>query len=136
MPKLSQWFIRLAFAHLMVGTTLGAIMLAGKGIAPTANFWWLLPWHIESLLWGWVLNLVLGTAFWIVPRFWQAPHRGNERGAYVAFYLLNGGIALVWLAAWLRSDWLMFAGRLGELTAVFAFAHHLWPRIRAFQKLV
>ncbi len=92
MPKLSQWFIHTAFCHLVLGATLGGIMLAGKGVWPHANLLWLLPWHIESLLWGWVLNLALGTAFWIVPRFWKPPNRGNERGAVLAFFLLNGGI--------------------------------------------
>ena len=50
---------------------------------------------IEFLLFGWTLQLIMGTAFWILPRFAQEPKRGNETFVGVAFGLLNVGLALV-----------------------------------------
>jgi heme/copper-type cytochrome/quinol oxidase subunit 1 len=55
--------------------------------------WRLLPVHIEFLLFGWIVQLVLGVASWIFPRFWRS--RGNQTPAWISFGLLNLG---VWLA--------------------------------------
>ena len=69
MPRLSQWYIRSAFIYLFLGFTIGALLLANKGIPLHPALWGWLPIHIEFLLIGWLLQLILGMAFWILPRF-------------------------------------------------------------------
>ncbi len=27
----------------------------------------------QFLLWGWIVQLTMGLAFWILPRYWQSP---------------------------------------------------------------
>lgn len=130
MPRLSRWYIKTAFGYLLLGFTVGALLLAHKGVPLHPALWGWLPAHIEFLLIGWVVQLTLGVAFWILPRFWQAPRRGNTRGAYVAFALLNSGIWLVTVVPLLGlSGWWTALGRLLEIAAVVAFAHATWPRI-------
>jgi len=130
MPRLSQWYIKLAFSYLLLGFTLGALLLAHKGRPLHPALWGWLPAHIEWLLIGWVAQLTLGVAFWILPRFWKEPRRGNTTGAYVALVLLNTGIWLVSLAGALRlSPWALAGGRLLEVAAAVAFAHAVWPRV-------
>lgn len=136
MPSLSRWYVRLAFINLFIGITFGALILIQKGVNIFPQVWRLLPAHIELLLLGWIVQLTMGVAFWITPRFWKPPRRGNETGAWIAFPLLNAGVWLVVMYALLNTSILVLtAGRLLELTAVVAFSLHLWQRIvgRDFQ---
>ncbi len=129
MPRLSCWFVRSAFAHLILGFTLGGLLLFHKGIPLHPALWRLLPAHIEFLLFGWTAQLVMGVGFWIFPRFWRS--RGNEKPAWLAFGLLNLGVWLAGVGPLLGAPALMLlAGRLAELGAVVAFAAHAWPRIK------
>jgi hypothetical protein len=129
-PRLSRLFIRAALLHLLLGITFGALLLAHKGVPFLPALWRLLPAHVEFLLVGWTIQLALGVSFWILPRFWQPPRRGNERFAWLALILLNGGVWLVAVAALLSwpARWLL-VGRLLEAAAALAYALHLWPRV-------
>lgn len=130
MPRLTRWYVRTAFIYLILGFTLGALLLANKGLPLHPAIWSWLPVHIEFLLMGWIAQLALGIAFWIAPRFWKPPRRGNVTGVYLAFGLLNGGIWLVVAGTALAlSVWLLALGRLLELLAVIAAATSMWPRI-------
>jgi hypothetical protein len=130
MPRLSQWYIRASYGYLLLGFTFGALLLAHKGQPLHPALWSWLPAHIEWLLVGWVAQLTLGVAFWIMPRFWVTPRRGNTTGAYLALGLLNAGIWLAALGPVLKlGPWALVAGRSLELAAVVAFAHAIWPRV-------
>ncbi|MCB8987870.1 MAG: hypothetical protein H6661_09000 [Ardenticatenaceae bacterium] len=130
MPRLTRWYIRTAFLYLLLGFTIGALLLANKGIPLFPGLWRWLPVHVEFLLYGWVAQLTMGMAFWILPRYWQKPRRPHENYARAAFVLLNLGIWLVMTAAVLPlGRWVTFAGKGAELGAVFCFALHAWRRI-------
>jgi heme/copper-type cytochrome/quinol oxidase subunit 1 len=130
MPRLSQWFIRTALLNLLAGFTFGALLLAHKGVPFYPPLWRLLPAHVELLLVGWTAQLALGVAFWILPRFWQTPRRGNETTAWLAYILINLGVWLVVASVFDgRLAQLAFWGRLSEIGAAVAFAGHIWPRI-------
>lgn len=130
MPNLSRWMIRTALIYLLLGFTVGALLLAHKGVPLHPALWGWLPAHIEFLLLGWVLQLTMGVAFWILPRYWQPPRRPNEHYARLAFLLLNLGIWLVVAGTTFRlGQWTTFAGRLAEAAAVLLFARHSWARV-------
>jgi len=128
MPGLSVWYVRSALVYLALGFTLGMLMLWHKGVPIHPALWALLPAHIEFLLLGWTLQLALGVAFWILPRF--RTERGNVGLAWLAYWLLNAGIWLVTLDPWLGSASFAWVGRSAEVLAVVAFALHAWPRIK------
>lgn len=129
MPRLSRWFIRAALLYLAMGFTIGALMLANKGMPFAAWLWRLRSTHIEVLLVGWTMQLALGVAYWILPRF--GGKRGDETSAWAAFGLLNVGVLLVGLEAALGLAPLVgLAGKLAEVAAAAAFARHAWPRIK------
>lgn len=135
MPRLSVWFARTALVHLVAGFTLGALLLSHKGVPLHPALWQLLPAHIELLLLGWTLNLVLGVAYWILPRYKTGPRRGSEGPVWLAYGLLNGGIAAVCLAPALGADdtarvVLVALGKAGEALAAALFAGHALPRIK------
>ncbi len=99
MPRLSVLLVRSALLYLALGLTLGMLLLWNKGIPLHPLVWRLLPAHMEFLLMGWTVELAMGVAFWILPR-WQT-QRGDVRPVWAAFVLLNLGIWLVVLPGWL-----------------------------------
>lgn len=129
MPRLSIVYIRVALIYLAAGFTLGALLLWNKGLPVHPLVWRLLPAHIEFLLMGWTVQLTLGVAFWILPRFRSS--RGDTRPAWLAFWLLNLGICLVCAAPLpgVPTSALLW-GRMAEASAAAAFAVHAWPRIK------
>lgn len=130
MPRLSRWMIRTAFLYLISGITIGGLLLTHKGTPFLPGIWNWLPLHIEFLLLGWVVQLVLGMAFWILPRYWTKPRRPRTFLAWGAFGLLNGGIWLVTAVTLFHIPhiWL-FWGRILEISAIIFFAAHAWLRI-------
>jgi hypothetical protein len=132
LPRLSVWFARTALVHLVAGFTLGALLLTHKGVPLHPALWRLLPAHIELLLLGWTLNLALGVAYWILPRFKTGAPRGPAWPVWAAYGLLNGGIGLVCAAAWVPGGAiLLLLGRTAEAIAAGLFAWHARPRLKA-----
>jgi hypothetical protein len=130
MPRLTIWMVRAALCHLLLGFTIGALLLAHKGIPFAGWLWRLLPAHREFLLLGWTLQLALAVAFWILPRFYTK--RPRAWLAWVTLLLLNSGVLLVALAPLLPQPLnLTLWGRVAELGAVLTFALHAWPRVKA-----
>ena len=135
MPRLSVWWVRTGLVELAAGLTLGALLLANKGVRFAPGLWRWLPVHIELLLFGWTLNLALGVAYWILPRFKAGAPRGPAWLAWGAFGLLNVGITLVCLAPWLPTTTaapVLLAGRAGEAAAAALFALHAVPRLKPY----
>ncbi len=132
MPRLSCWFVRAALLYLFAGFTLGALMLANEGLAFYPISGVLLPAHMEILLAGWLVQLAMGVAFWILPRLPHGPPRGHEALVWLAFALFNLGIGLTVAGSILYVPALVWSGRLCEIGGVLAFVTGIWPRVRPF----
>ena len=131
MPRVSVWAVRLALSYLLIGFTLGALLLANKGIAVAPWAWSLLPAHIDILLYGFAIQLAIGMAYWILPRY-RGGSRGNEAVLWIAVGLLNAGIWTVTCIGLLKlpGQWLAI-GRILEGIAAGLFVFQVWKRIRA-----
>jgi hypothetical protein len=133
MPKLSVYFIRAALLHLGIGFTLGALLLANKGIPFAGWIWRLLGLHIEFLIFGWMVQLAMGVAFFALPRHTDYSRRyGDVRLGWLSFILLNSGVWLTALARWFGTNDFAFGGRIILLLAAAAFAILIKPRVKAF----
>ena len=128
MPRLSVWFVRASLIYLAAGFVFGALMLAQKGIPYNAGVWRLLPIHMEFLLTGWLLQLAMGVAFWILPRFGQGAPRGRESLIWISFVLLNAGIALTVLQLWVPAT--LLAGRSAEALGIMIYVAGSWRRVK------
>ena len=133
MPRLSVWMVRTALVHLALGLALGALLLSHREVALHPAVPRLRPAHAELLLLGWMVQLAMGVAFWILPRFRSGPERGREWLAWAAWVLLNAGVAAT--AAALVAGGaapVALAGRGAEGLAALAFGLHAWPRVKPF----
>jgi hypothetical protein len=120
MPAVTRWFIKAALAHFVAALPLG-IVLAAPAVLPV------------SPAIGWTLQLAMGVAFWILPRFAQGSERGNEALAWCAFVLLNASVWLVGVGWMLGAPgWIPSLGRAVEAAAVVTFVAHAWPRVKSF----
>ncbi len=134
MPSPSRWMIRGSFIYLLVGFLLGAILLINKAYPLYPQVWTLLAIHIEVLIFGWIIQLTLGTAYWILPKNITKQPRKIKKPALLMATLLNGGILLnisdhlfrFWEHAWV-------AGRSLELLAVVLFIALHWERVTSFR---
>ncbi len=134
MPRLSVWAVRLSLLYMLSGFSLGAVLLANKGIPFAPWVWNLLPVHIDMLLFGFVIQLAIGMGYWILPRIrgvTSSVSRGNETAVFISIALLNLSI---WMVAFftvfsLPGLWLVI-GRLAEGLAAVLFTFQTWLRIR------
>jgi cbb3-type cytochrome oxidase subunit 1 len=131
MTRLSVCTVRTALLYLGVGFLIGALMLTQKGLPFDPALLRMLPMHIEFVLVGWTLQLAMGIAFWILPRFSREPRYGNQTFGWLAYALLNIGVLCAGVGQWLSAPFAVFLfGRLTELLACFFFAWHVWPRVK------
>jgi hypothetical protein len=142
MPRISCVMIRTALLQLALGVTVGALLLAEKGLHLAPWLWLLRPGHIQMLLLGWMVQLACGVAFWILPRLDAAGGRGSLGLGWLCYGALNAGVALATLhlplaqavgAAQLR--WMLPLAGLLDSLAVVAAVGHLWRRVRPFHTL-
>jgi cbb3-type cytochrome oxidase subunit 1 len=131
MPKLSVWSIRAALIYLALGFTFGALLLYNKGEPINPAVWRLLPAHIDFLLFGWTVQLVIGVAFWILPRHRKPPKRGDVRVAWLSVGLLNAGVLVAAFGPLVTAAaGVSLAGKVMEAGAAVVFAVYAWPRVK------
>jgi hypothetical protein len=130
MPRLSVWFIRASLVYLSIGFTLGALILANEGLAINPHLGHFLTVHLEFLLAGWMMQLALGVAYWILPRYVVGLSRGNEKMAWLSLIFLNAGILIMALNTVFNIDWFVFWGRVLEAISALLFLLVTWQRVR------
>ena len=133
MPTLSLWTIRLACLHLIAGLSVGAIILANKGVLVWAAASGWIALHQHTLLFGWTVQLIFGVAYWILPTFRGGTNRGNDAFALAAVVLVNLGAVVGSFAPQLGGGAAATtAAYTLELASAACFAAHAWPRVKAF----
>ena len=130
MPKLSVWLVRASLIHMGVGFLFGAFILYQKGMPVFAWSWRLLNPHIELMIFGWTIQLVMGIAFWILPRFSGEHRYGKVYLGWWSFALLNTGILATAVGTWFAVDSIALAGRLNTIGAVLLFVILIYPRVK------
>lgn len=133
MPRATIWLVRAALVHLVIGAGLGALLLVTK--AGWATPLWVgrtWPLHAEMQLLGWMAQLAIGVAYWILPKHATAPVRGPALPVVMAALCLNMGVVAAGLGQVVNHAWLAAGGRVAELAAAALFAVNAVPRIKRF----
>jgi len=130
-PRVSVWLIRASLLHLLTGAYLGAAYLVFKGEGRPLWAASHRAVHVEQMLMGWMVQLVIGVAYWILPSRTRVPPVSPERLMWLVFGLLNGGVVLAMFSDPSRPA-VEFAGRCAETAAVGLFAVLAWNRQRPY----
>ncbi len=84
--------------------------------------------HVEGVLIGWLMQLALGVAVWILP---FSRDVSADRRLWAAWVCLNGGVLLT-IGGAAGTGWMLaLIGRAAEGGAGLLVAWVLWPRVRA-----
>lgn len=135
MPGPSRWMIRASLVYLIAGIVTGALMLVHKAIPLYSGLWLLLPVHIEIVIFGWIIQLTMGTGYWILPRYLEGPPRGNRRLAWMMPVVYNAGILAVICSRFgLLTGFWATGGRVLEVLGVVLFITLHWKRIVSYRK--
>ncbi len=135
MPDVSRWMIRMSLVYFLVSAGIGMCMLINKAHPYFPEVWLLLPVHIEFMIFGWVIQFTLGTAYWILPRFLDTKGRGNGKAAMAMPVLLNMGIVLVALStSGTGFSYLALSGRILEALTVILFISLHWKRVVSYSE--
>jgi hypothetical protein len=138
MDPVSVRLVRASLLWLVLGFTLGALMLS-DALVPGDWRAWFAPTHGHILFVGWFLQFAIGVGYWLLPRK-RTPERPlgyNERGATIAFGLLNSGLLLRVLAeppdrvgnGGDLVDIVLAVSSVLQLAAIVIIARQIWPRI-------
>jgi len=138
MDPVSVRFARAALIWLVLGFTLGALMLSDALVSGSWRVWFA-PTHGHILFVGWFLQFAVGVGYWLLPRK-RPTHRPlgyREDAANAAFALLNLGLLLRVIAepagrigddSWVI-DYTLAILSILQLAAIAIIAHQLWSRI-------
>lgn len=138
MPKLSVFFIKTAFSYLILGYLLGSIILVNKAFNFTPFIWNFLPIHIKMVFWGWLLQLIFGVAFWILPRF---PNFENSKRVKLAYFGLNfslicsilGDLVKINDYSFFNYNYFFVFSIITLFISLFSFATHILKRIKTIK---
>jgi hypothetical protein len=150
MPATSRVYVRASLLYLGLGAALGALLLVNRWLALGAWVYPLKASHLQFVISGWLIQLILGVAWWLFPPLKLGKHpdgtpirrgqaqRGSEPLFWATFALLNAGILLralgIPLQVWTRLGWLEAASGLSGfflLAAAATFVLNMWARVRA-----
>ena len=135
MPTVSIYLIRSAFIYLILGIGIGTLLLIDKGFSFAPQIWFLLPIHIELLLSGWLLQFLMGVAYWMFPKFITGKTRGNKNVAVTMFILYNlGMIALLSAHLVTELNSLLILGRVLHFSSISCFVFLIWSRITTYNR--
>lgn len=136
MPSQSIWMIRSALLYLIASVSIGTIILIHKVIDLHPFIWALLPAHYEMAIWGWIVQLAMGTAYWMFPKKLEDPRRGPNWAGWTVFILYNIGLVFLVMSTLFSS--LIYAAAFGRgllLISILIFAGLMWQRIVTYRNL-
>jgi hypothetical protein len=154
MPATSRAFVKASLIYLGLGAVLGTLLLINRWIFLGTVIGSLRVSHVQFLIVGWLIQLIIGVAWWLFPplaiglrpgspkpvRRSQA-QRGSEPLFWATFISLNAGILLRSVFAPLHSwteiglfNTLADISGLFLLTAAITFVVNIWGRVRELSR--
>ena len=90
MPPLTRWYVRLAFAYLVLALVASALAAARQPLGLPAVIAALGPVAVHLFVVGWITQMIFGVAYWMFPRRSAELPRGDPAPAVAACELERG----------------------------------------------
>jgi heme/copper-type cytochrome/quinol oxidase subunit 1 len=124
--------------YLAAAMLLGLLLALRATVDLPAELLALSPVYFHLFMVGWVMQLIFGMLFWMLPKYSRERPRGPERLAWAAYVLINTGLILrvigeplVAVRSDLGAGWLLVLSALLQLIGGWAFIVAVWPRVKA-----
>ncbi len=142
MPSESRWFVKVGLLYLIATFVAGSVRLIGEALGhPAPYIFGVEHAHLGTV--GWLVNIVIGIALWLLPlnrqRFPSTQGRYPPGAILACFALLNGGLlARVVAEPWhvlggqrIAAAMLLLVASLAQSIAIVLFVAIAWQRARA-----
>ncbi|HHY57106.1 MAG TPA: hypothetical protein GYA08_16915 [Chloroflexi bacterium] len=137
MPSLTRLFVKTSLLYLAAAFVVG-VFLALRPLLPLPAFvGGLTPVYFHLFMVGWVMQLIVGVAYWMFPKWSRLLPRGHDGLALATYGLLNTGLLLRAIAepalsvsAWRGWGWLIALAALLQWLGGLAFIANTWPRVK------
>ena len=137
MPPLTRWYIRLAFAYLVLALLTGTTAAARQPLGLPSIIAAFGPVAVHLFVVGWITQMIFGVAYWMFPRRSAELPRGDPAPAIATLVLINAGLLLRLVA----EPWhavrpsgaaaaLLVASAGAQWLAGLAFVWQMWPRVK------
>jgi cbb3-type cytochrome oxidase subunit 1 len=138
MFTLARRYVKTALINFVAGLLLGAWILLARAMGLKRPLGPLISAHTHLLLYGFVIILIMGVAYWMFPRPAKEDLRYSPHMAEINYWLAAIGTAVRAsgeLAEYLLSPgpaWLalVVAGSLLQIIGGLLFAWNIWSRVR------
>lgn len=134
-PAPSRWMIRLSLIWLLISAIAGGFILSHKALDLHPAIWSLLTVHYELAVWGWMVQFVMGTAYWMFPKYITGSRRGPEAPAWTLVILFNTGVILLAASPFISISFAALTGRILIGISILLFATLTWQRIVSYRSL-
>ncbi len=135
MTNPSIWMIRLSLLYLLISASIGGLILSNIAISIHPMIWGLLPFHYELAVWGWFVQFVMGTSYWMFPKKMEGERRGAVIPAWIMIILFNFGLLILSTSTFNKIVvWSAFVGRSLMAIAVLIFIALIWQRVVTYKK--
>lgn len=138
MPRESRLFVKTSLIALALAVLWGAAMGVGESAGIAIPAVWPIE-HAHLAFVGWLVNLVMGIALWMLPlareRYPQTAGRYPPGAPYAIWASLNGGLLLrivaePLVASGIAARVVLAVGSLLQVAAVVLFLLVAWHRVR------
>jgi hypothetical protein len=139
MPFESRLFVKTSLVALLLAFAAGAALALAESLGVAVDPIWSIE-HAHVAFVGWLVNIVIGIALWMLPlardRYPETAGRYPKGGPLLVYALLNGGLVLrIACEPMLAHGYLPRAGLclsgVAQLSAIVVFALIAWQRVRA-----
>ncbi|MBI3979771.1 MAG: hypothetical protein HY331_16460 [Chloroflexi bacterium] len=140
MPRLPQLFIRTALGFFAAGILAGGTILFLKAFGVGVPYVFVVE-HVHVLMVGFMVNMVMGVAYWMFPR--PRGVRYDERLAMAGYWALNVGLVVRVVAEPADSfnlgavfRWLLAPSAVAQVVGGAIFLLGIWRRIASVKTIV
>ncbi|MCW7480527.1 hypothetical protein [Leptospira kanakyensis] len=128
-PIPSIWLIRISLIYLLLGTSFGAILMLNKTFVLSPEIWKLLPLHYSIVIWGFLIQFIMGNAYWMFPKHMSEYPRGSTIEIWFLFYSYNLGLILYLFTKFLDpTNHLILFGKFLIFLGIVSFVKLIWVR--------
>lgn len=137
MPTLTRIFIKTGMIYFLLAMVVGVALAAPTLFSLPTAVAALRPVYFHLFMVGWVLQLIIGIAYWMFPKLSKERPRGSEALGWLVYACLNIGLAfraigevLVALRPGPDIGWTLALAAVLQLIGGWGFIVNTWLRVK------